>query len=56
MVETTTGVILAAGRGKRLDITDTIKPLIRINNEPLIIRTIKSMQNAGIDKIHIVVG
>ena len=43
-------IILAGGRGKRLrPITDKIpKPLIPINNKPLIERTIKYLKKYGI--------
>ena len=46
-------IILAGGRGKRLrPITDKIpKPLIRINNMPLIERTIKYLKKYGINEI-----
>jgi len=46
-------IILAGGRGKRLrPITDKIpKPLIPINNKPLIERTIKYLKKYGIKKI-----
>ena len=46
-------IILAGGRGKRLrPITDKIpKPLILINNKPLIERTIKYLKKYGITKI-----
>ena len=46
-------IILAGGRGKRLrPITDKIpKPLIPINNKPLIERTIKYLKKYGITKM-----
>ena len=46
-------IILAGGRGKRLrPITDEIpKPLIPINNKPLIERTIKYLKKYGITEI-----
>ena len=46
-------IILAGGRGKRLrTITDKIpKPLIPINNKPLIERTIKYLKKYGITEI-----
>jgi len=46
-------IILAGGRGKRLrPITDKIpKPLIPINNKPLIERTIKYLKKYGINEI-----
>ena len=46
-------IILAGGRGKRLrPITDKIpKPLISINNKPLIERTIKYLKKYGVKEI-----
>ncbi len=46
-------IVLAGGRGKRLrPITDKIpKPLILINNKPLIERTIKYLKKYGINEI-----
>ena len=51
-------IILAGGRGKRLrPITDKIpKPLIPINNKPLIERTIKYLKKYGISEIIISTG
>jgi len=51
-------IILAGGRGKRLrPITDKIpKPLIPINNMPLIERTIKYLKKYGINEIIISTG
>ena len=51
-------IILAGGRGKRLrPITDKIpKPLIPINNKPLIERTIKYLKKYGITEIIISTG
>ena len=51
-------IILAGGRGKRLrPITDNIpKPLIPINNKPLIERTIKYLKRFGINQIIISTG
>jgi len=51
-------IILAGGRGKRLrPITDKIpKPLIPINNKPLIERTIKYLKKYGITQIIISTG
>ena len=51
-------IILAGGRGKRLrPITDKIpKPLIPINNKPLIERTIKYLKKYGITEIIISIG
>jgi len=51
-------IILAGGRGKRLrPITDKIpKPLIPINNKPLIERTIKYLKKYGVTQIIISAG
>ena len=51
-------IILAGGRGKRLrPITDKIpKPLIPINNKPLIERTIKYLKKYGVTEIIISAG
>tara|TARA_Y100000590_G_scaffold64892_1_gene70046 strand:- start:3476 stop:4165 length:690 start_codon:yes stop_codon:yes gene_type:complete len=51
-------IILAGGRGKRLrPITDKIpKPLILINNKPLIERTVKYLKKFGINEIIISAG
>ena len=51
-------IILAGGRGKRLrPITDKIpKPLIPINNKPLVERTIRYLKKYGITEIIISIG
>lgn len=54
-----TGVILAAGFGSRLagTVSDTdLKPLTPVAGEPLIYRTIKSLEKAGCSKVVIVLG
>jgi len=53
LTNTMKAIILAGGRGKRLrPITDKIpKPLIPINNKPLIERTIKYLKKYGITDI-----
>jgi 3-dehydroquinate synthase len=51
-----TGVILAAGEGRRLDILDYPKPLVRVGNKPLILWNIEQMQEAGVKEIFIVLG
>lgn len=51
-----TAVILAAGRGQKLNYLNTPKPLILVGGQPLIIRKIKLLQEAGISRILIVVG
>lgn len=52
----TQGVILAAGKGVRLDRGDSPKPLVRVGNKPLILWNIEQMQSAGISDIYIVIG
>ncbi|WP_440771092.1 nucleotidyltransferase family protein [Natronorubrum sp. DTA28] len=51
-------LVFAAGRGTRLrPYTDrTPKPLLEISGEPLLGRTLRSVVNAGVDEIVIVVG
>jgi len=53
-----TAVILAGGRGKRLsEQTHKIpKPLVRLNNIPLIVYVIKKLKNDGIKNFYILVG
>ncbi len=46
-------VVLAAGKGKRLG---TIKPLVLIDGEPALIRVIRSIRNAGVETIIVVLG
>ncbi len=48
-------IILAAGKGKRLDAYDSIKPLVMVAGKPLIIWNIEKLQKAGIKQIFIVV-
>lgn len=50
------GVILAGGKGERLDAQNTIKPLVRVGNKSLIARNIEQMQKVGIEKIFIITG
>jgi len=50
-------IILAAGAGNRLkEFTDEPKSLIRIKDEPIIVRSIRLLKKAGIADIVIVVG
>ncbi|SDJ44417.1 nucleotidyltransferase family protein [Natronorubrum texcoconense] len=51
-------LVFAAGRGTRLrPYTDrTPKPLLEIAGEPLLVRTLRSVVDAGVDEIVIVVG
>ncbi len=54
-MDTPTGVILAGGEGKRLRKFETIKPLIKVGGEPLIIRALTRMIEHGIRDIIVVV-
>lgn len=55
-LHTTTAVVLAAGRGSRLDRPDSPKPLVRIGHKPLILWTIENLEAAGMKDIYVVVG
>lgn len=53
------GIILAAGDGSRLKSSrqdDSCKPLIRINNMPLITFSLENLLNLNIDRVCIVIG
>ncbi|MBU1241182.1 NTP transferase domain-containing protein [Myxococcota bacterium] len=52
----TKALILAAGAGKRLDRPNTLKPLVKVGENPLIFRLIDQLAAAGITTIYIVVG
>lgn len=56
--EVKSAIILAAGRGKRLnDLTNDVpKPLLKVNGEVLIERLITQLQEKGIESIYIVTG
>jgi len=49
-------VILAAGRGARLDRLNSPKPLVKVGGRPLILWIIKHLEEAGVLDITIVVG
>jgi 3-dehydroquinate synthase len=49
-------LILAAGDGKRLDRSNTPKPLVKVAEIPIVIRLIDQMQAQGINEIYLVVG
>lgn len=49
-------VILAAGKGTRMKSIDTNKVAIPINGEPMLVRTIRILKEAGVRKIVVVVG
>jgi 3-dehydroquinate synthase len=49
-------LILAAGRGARLDRPGTPKPLVDVGGEPLVVRLIRQLEAAGATRIAVVVG
>lgn len=51
----TYGVVLAAGRGIRMD-TDFPKPALVVNGKPMIERIVESLEEAPVDKTIVVVG
>ena len=55
-MKTKAGVILAAGKGERLDAQNTIKPLVHVGHKPLIVWNIERMQEIGLEKIYVVLG
>ncbi|MCK4554390.1 SDR family NAD(P)-dependent oxidoreductase, partial [Candidatus Parcubacteria bacterium] len=55
-MKTKKAVILAAGKGQRLDKFNTLKPLVKVGGKPMILWCIKQLQGAGIENIHIVIG
>jgi len=53
MINVDTAVILAAGKGSRLK-SDNIKPLVTVNNKPLICNVIDNLLAAGIHNIYVI--
>lgn len=51
-----TAIILAAGRGTRMQSTDTNKVAMEVKGEPMLVRTLKILRQAGIGSIVVVVG
>jgi bifunctional UDP-N-acetylglucosamine pyrophosphorylase/glucosamine-1-phosphate N-acetyltransferase len=55
-MENITAIILAAGRGTRMQSTDKNKVAIEVKGEPMLLRTIRILREAGIKDIIVVVG
>lgn len=51
-----TGIILAAGRGTRMNSTDKNKVALEIKGEPMLVRTMRILREAGVKNIVVVVG
>lgn len=49
-------IILAAGKGTRMQSTDTNKVALKLGGEPMLLRTIKTLREAGVRDIVVVVG
>jgi len=49
-------LILAAGRGARLDRPNTPKPIVQLGGHPILLRTLDELHRVGITKAHVVVG
>jgi len=49
-------IILAAGRGSRMNSKDTNKVALSVNDRPLILRSLDIIKSAGINEIVVVVG
>lgn len=51
-----TAIILAAGKGTRMNSTDRNKVSLPVNGKPMILRTIEILRSSGINKFVVVVG
>lgn len=47
-------IILAAGSGNRLDIFETPKPIVKLNNKSLIMHAVDMLRNEGVDNFFII--
>lgn len=54
-MQTTAAFILAAGIGERLDIFETIKPLVKLRGKSLLIWTIERLKEVGVNDIHVII-
>ncbi len=55
-MENLTGIILAAGRGTRMQSTDRNKVSLEVKGKPMLLRTIDILKESGIETIVVVVG
>lgn len=55
-MENITAIILAAGKGTRMQSTDTNKVAMQVHGEPLLTRSINTLRRSGISNIVVVVG
>ncbi len=55
-MENLTAIILAAGKGTRMNSVDTNKVAMNVGGEPMISRTVKTLQESGISSLIVVVG
>lgn len=55
-MEKLSAIILAAGKGTRMQSTDTNKVALKLKGEPMLVRTINILRESGIKSIVVVVG
>ena len=55
-MENLTAIILAAGKGTRMQSIDINKVAMEVKGEPMLLRTIKILKEAGVENIVVVVG
>lgn len=51
-----TAIILAAGKGTRMNSKDKNKVTLEVGGQPMLLRTIKTLKDAGVEHIVVVVG